>query len=101
MTVWTVASNPASDKIPKITDSATLIIQIHAKTTRSLKNRLLRKLERLSAMIRNPELISDWFEVRSRRKTYQARVRNSEWSYAFEREKRDKVALQVPEVKVD
>ena len=77
------------------------LLKIHAKTTRSLKNRLLRKLERLSAMIRNPELIADWFEVRRRRKTYQARVRSSEWSYAFEREKRDKVALQVPEVKVD
>jgi hypothetical protein len=77
------------------------LLKIHARTTRSLKNRLLRKLERLVAMVRNPVLISDWFEVRKRRKTYFQRVRSSEWSYAFERDKRDKVALQVPEVKVD
>jgi anaerobic magnesium-protoporphyrin IX monomethyl ester cyclase len=77
------------------------LLKVHAKVTRNWKNRLLRKWERLSAMIRNPELISDFIEVRRRRATYRARVRRGEWSHMLDVRKRDRVALQVPTVSVD
>jgi radical SAM superfamily enzyme YgiQ (UPF0313 family) len=75
------------------------LLKVHART-HTLKNKLLRKLERLAAMIRHPELIVDIFEIRSRRKAYLRRVKSSEWSYVHE-ERRDDISLQVPHVSVD
>lgn len=76
-----------------------MLLKVHAKT-RDLKGRLHRKAERLWALIRHPELISDLFEIRSRRKRYLKRVSESEWAWT-QTEGRDNVALQVPKVTVD
>jgi anaerobic magnesium-protoporphyrin IX monomethyl ester cyclase len=75
------------------------LLKVHART-HNLKNKLIRKFERLAAMIRHPELIGDLFEVRARRKAFLKRVASSEWSYVYQNE-RDNVALQVPKVSVD
>ena len=72
------------------------LLKAHADATITLKARLLRKFERLSAMVRHPELIGDWFEVRRRRKQYQARVKSGEWKDVFDRDARDARAVQVP-----
>ncbi|MCB9915190.1 MAG: cobalamin B12-binding domain-containing protein [Planctomycetes bacterium] len=75
------------------------LLKVHARTL-NLKNKLLRKFERLAAMIRHPELIGDLFEVRRRRKDFLKRVASSEWSYSYDQQ-RDRVALQVPNVRAD
>ena len=72
------------------------LLRIHSEATISLKARLHRKLERLMAMVRHPELVGDWFEIRRRRKQYQARVRAGEWKSAFDRASRDARGVQVP-----
>ncbi|MCC7013588.1 MAG: radical SAM protein [Planctomycetes bacterium] len=77
------------------------LLKIHARATQTLGARWLRKWERLVAMVKNPVLVGDYFEVRKRRAAYKRRVRASEWGHVFDREKRDGVALQVPSVKVD
>ena len=59
--------------------------------------RLRRKLERVVAMVQHPELIGDYFEIRSRRKRQLKRVAESDWSYVYT-DKRDNVAQQVPTV---
>lgn len=76
------------------------LIKVHAKATQGLVPRLRRKLERAVAMVRHPELIGDWFETRARRKRYLKRVAESDWAWT-QTEKRDRVALQVPQVTVD
>ena len=50
-------------------------------------------------MITHPELIGDWFEIRSRRKKYIQRVKASDWAYSYEERQagtRDAEKLQVP-----
>jgi hypothetical protein len=45
-------------------------------------------------MIKNPELIGDFFEVRRRRAAFRQRVRQSVWGHSLDRKRRDEVALQ-------
>ncbi|HVS10981.1 MAG TPA: radical SAM protein, partial [Planctomycetota bacterium] len=77
------------------------LLKLHARTVASPKNRLLRKWERLSSMVRHPVLFGDWLEIRRRRKTYRSRVRGGVWRQSLERSGRDRVGLQVPHVSVD
>jgi radical SAM superfamily enzyme YgiQ (UPF0313 family) len=77
------------------------LLKMHARVVGSLRARLMRKWERLCAMVKNPVLISDFLEVRRRRAAFKSRVRASEWSHVFDREKRDGVTLQVPSVHLD
>jgi radical SAM superfamily enzyme YgiQ (UPF0313 family) len=72
------------------------LLKVHADATRSAWSRLRRKLERALAMVKHPELIGDWFEVRKRRNVYRKRVRSGEWKDALDREQRDSVQQQVP-----
>jgi radical SAM superfamily enzyme YgiQ (UPF0313 family) len=76
------------------------LIEAHAAATRGLVPRLERKLERLWALIRHPELIGDWLEIRQRRKRYLKRLRASDWGYMLDT-KRDGVQLQVPTAAYD
>jgi radical SAM superfamily enzyme YgiQ (UPF0313 family) len=75
------------------------LLRVHAKTF-NLKNKVLRKLERLRAMIRHPELIGDLIEIRARRKRFLKRVQGSQWSYVY-REARADHATQIPRVVTD
>jgi radical SAM superfamily enzyme YgiQ (UPF0313 family) len=72
------------------------LLMLHAATIKSPLNRLRRKLERALAMVRHPELIGDWFEVRRRRNVYRKRVRAGEWKDALNPGQRDSVTQQVP-----
>ena len=75
------------------------LIIAHANATKGILPKLHRKLERLWAMITHPELIGDWFEIRSRRKKYIQRVKASDWAYSYEERQagtRDTEKLQVP-----
>ncbi len=75
------------------------LLRVHA-TTFNLKNKVQRKLDRLKAMVKHPELIRDYFEIRGRRKRFVKRVQNSEWSYVYD-EARDQHATQIPRVVAD
>jgi len=75
------------------------VLKVHAQTRR-LAGRLHRKLERLWALIRHPELIGDLVEIRGRRRRYLKRVAQSDWAWT-RTEARDHVALQVPKVSAD
>ena len=77
------------------------LLKVHARATQSLKAKLLRKWERLQAMVRHPELIADWFETRRRKKVHFARIAKSEWAHTLDRSTRDMVALQIPQVRGD
>jgi len=76
------------------------LIKVHHKAIKPLLPRLRRKLERLVAMIQHPELIGDWFEIRSRRKRHLKRVDESDWGYVY-KERKDHVAQQVPTVNMN
>jgi len=84
----------------QLTEDRDRVIQIHAKATYGFLPKLHRKLERLWAMIRKPELIVDLIEIRARRRRYFKRLRNSEWGYTLD-QRRDGVALQVPTAAYD
>jgi radical SAM superfamily enzyme YgiQ (UPF0313 family) len=77
------------------------LLQMHAVEMRKWKNRLSRKFERLFAMIRHPELIADWFEVRRRCRTHLKRVKSSDWGYTLKVGSRDAIKQQVPKVVID
>lgn len=76
------------------------LLRVHAANMGTLKVRVLRKVERLVAMLRHPILIADWFEVRSRTRKHRRRVAGSDWSYTLLAE-RDRINLQVPTVNVE
>ncbi|MFT7486739.1 MAG: anaerobic magnesium-protoporphyrin IX monomethyl ester cyclase, partial [Candidatus Paceibacteria bacterium] len=76
------------------------LLRVHAAAVSSLKSKLIRKFDRLSAMMRHPELIGDYFEIRSRRKRFLKRVQDSEWSYVYN-EARSEHANQIPRVVTD
>jgi radical SAM superfamily enzyme YgiQ (UPF0313 family) len=76
------------------------LLKAHARATKGLVPRLRRKAERLWAMIRHPELVGDLLEIRQRRRRYLKRVAQSDWAWTYT-EKRDVVALQVPNVTAD
>lgn len=80
----------------ELQDDREALLKIHAEVIHKPINRLLRKFERLSAMVRHPVLIADWFEIRRRRNAYRKRVRSSDWKSALDPQKRDDVARQVP-----
>lgn len=75
------------------------LLKVHAGTF-NLKNKLKRKLERVVAMIKKPELIGDFFEIRGRRKRFLKRVQESQWSYVYQ-ESREDHANQIPRVVTD
>jgi len=77
------------------------LIRIHHESTASLRARLLRKLERAWAMVKHPELIGDWFEIRRRRKRHLQRVAKTQWAYIYEPGGKDLVGQQVPTVGVE
>jgi radical SAM superfamily enzyme YgiQ (UPF0313 family) len=81
------------------------LIHSHAVATRGIWPKLHRKMERLWAMITHPELIGDYFEIKSRRKRYLQRVKSSEWAYSYENRqagiKRDAKKLQIPTYNAD
>jgi anaerobic magnesium-protoporphyrin IX monomethyl ester cyclase len=77
------------------------LLKMHAKVVRSPGARLLRKWERLCAMVKNPVLIGDFFEVRKRRAAFRQRVRKSQWGHVLDHRRRDNVGLQVPTVSLD
>jgi radical SAM superfamily enzyme YgiQ (UPF0313 family) len=77
------------------------LLKMHARVVRSLRSRLLRKWERLCAMVANPVLVGDFFEVRRRRAAFRARVKRGAWGHVLDHRRRDAVALQVPTVTVE
>ena len=77
------------------------LIKLHAQVTRALSSRLTRKWERARAMLRHPELVRDWFEIRRRRSIYRKRVEAGEWRIAFHRTAQDRIRLQTPRVSVE
>jgi radical SAM superfamily enzyme YgiQ (UPF0313 family) len=76
------------------------LLKMHARVVSSWRAKLTRKWERLTAMIRQPVLISDWLEVRRRRAQYMKRVKNSEWAHAWEFRVQNRAAVQDPHVTV-
>lgn len=72
------------------------LLRVHSKT-HNLKNKIGRKLDRFVAMIKHPELIGDLIEIRSRRKRFMQRVKDSQWSYVYD-EAREDHANQIPRV---
>ncbi len=60
----------------------------HRRATRGLVPRLQRKLERMRAMAKHPELIGDWWEVRSRRRRHWKRMAESRWASVYAEEGR-------------
>lgn len=75
------------------------LILAHVEATRGWKPKIHRRLERVWAMITHPELIGDWFEIRSRRRKYLERVKKSAWAYSYEDRQsgvRDAKKLQIP-----
>jgi anaerobic magnesium-protoporphyrin IX monomethyl ester cyclase len=83
----------------QLNDAREHLLQVHAGTF-NLKNKIARKFERLVAMIKNPELIVDLFEIRARRKRFLRRVGSSQWSYIYEEAREDR-ATQIPRVVTD
>ena len=77
------------------------LLKLHAVEMRRLKNRLTRKWERFVAMMKHPELIADWFEVRQRKRAQTKRVKNSAWGYTLDAQNKDAVRQQVPKVMID
>jgi anaerobic magnesium-protoporphyrin IX monomethyl ester cyclase len=75
------------------------LLKVHARTL-NLKNRLLRKWERLVAMVKHPELVADFFEIRKRRRNFLKRVQGSEWKWVYEVE-RDARGVPIPRVQLD
>jgi radical SAM superfamily enzyme YgiQ (UPF0313 family) len=75
------------------------LLKVHARSRKPL-GRMIRKAERLWAVVTHPELLGDLFEIRARRKRYLKRVAASEWAWT-QSESRDHVALQVPKVSAD
>jgi radical SAM superfamily enzyme YgiQ (UPF0313 family) len=73
------------------------LIKVHHKAIKPFLPRARRKFERLVAMIKHPELIGDWFEIRRRRARHLKRVAQSDWSYIYST-KKDMVGQQVPTV---
>jgi len=80
-------------------DARERLLRVHAGTFNFL-NKLHRKFERALAMIKKPELIGDYFEIRGRRKRFLKRVQESQWSYVYE-EEREAHANQIPRVVTD
>jgi radical SAM superfamily enzyme YgiQ (UPF0313 family) len=76
------------------------LLKAHARATKGVMPKIKRKLERLWAMVRHPELIRDLLEIRRRKARNVKRVRESNWGYTLDG-RRDVVALQVPIVKAD
>jgi radical SAM superfamily enzyme YgiQ (UPF0313 family) len=77
------------------------LLKVHAREVGLVKNRLLRKWERLVAMIKHPVLFADYLEVAQRKRAHRRRVETSEWRHTLKRDGRDLVALQVPTVRAD
>lgn len=73
------------------------LIKVHHKAIKPFLPRARRKVERFVAMIKHPELIGDWFEIRRRRARHLKRVAQSDWSYIYNT-KKDMVGQQVPTV---
>jgi radical SAM superfamily enzyme YgiQ (UPF0313 family) len=76
------------------------LLKSHARATKGIVPKVKRKLERLWAMIRHPELVGDLIEIRRRKARHRRRVADSNWGYTLKAE-RDVIALQVPIVKPD
>ena len=76
------------------------LIKIHHQAIKPLLPRIRRKLERILAMIKHPELIGDLIEIRGRRKRHLKRVAQSDWSYVYTTS-RDDIARQVPTVNMN
>jgi radical SAM superfamily enzyme YgiQ (UPF0313 family) len=76
------------------------LIKIHHDATTGFFSRLHRKLERVLAMIKHPELIGDWFEVRRRHRRHLQRVARTNWAYIYKKGGKDAVAQQVPTIGV-
>ena len=74
------------------------LIRVQYETGRSITARIMRKFERISAMIRHPELIADWFEIRARHKRHLDRVSDSKWAYIYKPGGKDMVGQQVPKL---
>jgi len=72
------------------------LIRRHHEVIGSWKHKIHKKWERLCAFARYPVLISDFFEIRRRKKLYLKRIKN-QWG---ERLQRDQVKLQIPKVGV-
>jgi radical SAM superfamily enzyme YgiQ (UPF0313 family) len=77
------------------------LLKLHARDVAKLSNRLLRKWERFAAMVKHPELLADWFEVRVRKRSHLSRVKRGAWRYTLDRDHRDLVGLQVPQVTLE
>ena len=76
------------------------LIKVHHVATKNIRAKLQRKFERLVAMFQHPELIADWFEIRTRRRRHLKRVAASDWGYIYQQRK-DNVAQQVPTVNMN
>jgi radical SAM superfamily enzyme YgiQ (UPF0313 family) len=76
------------------------LIQVHHDATKGFLPRLHRKLERVVAMFKHPELIGDWFEVRRRQRRHRARVAKTDWAYIYKKGTKNVVSQQVPTIGV-
>ena len=50
------------------------LIEMHRRECTGLRARVQRKLERLTAVVRHPVLVADWFEIRARKRRYRKRI---------------------------
>ena len=77
------------------------LLKLHAREIGKWTSRLAHKWARLTAMLRHPVLIGDYFETRWRARTHRKRVATSDWRHTLSREGRDLVGLQVPQIAAD
>ncbi|MFG0318451.1 MAG: hypothetical protein ACF8XB_14350, partial [Planctomycetota bacterium JB042] len=50
------------------------LIDKHREACTGIASKVQRKWERLAAVVKHPQLIGDWFEIRSRKKQYRKRI---------------------------
>ena len=64
------------------------LFAVHRRSTQGFWPRWHRRFERLGAMLRHPELIGDWIEVRGRRRRHWQRMARSQWAGIYAEEGR-------------
>ena len=70
------------------------LIKTHARATKGIVPKIHRKLERAIAMVKHPELIGDWFEIKRRKRKHQQRVAKTEWKYVVDGSNQKDIARQ-------
>jgi len=78
-------------------DERDKLLKVHKRAITGIWPKLHRKLERLFALIKHPELIRDQIDYKRRHRRHMKRMNSSDWGYVYTGD-RDAVAQQVPTV---